>query len=541
MKAKASTLLLSLCSLLLLLTITACTNGTGSTTTTTEASVVSDGEQTLDETVFPKDKVIDVKITVDKDDFQNMLDNASSEEFKEATVDYNGQVFNNVGLRTKGNLSLISVVNNKDSDRYSLKLSFDEYVNQTIEGISKINLNNNYSDASYMREFLTYELAEAMGLPTPKYSYVNVYVNGELWGFYLAVEQIGEEYLERNFGNSYGALYKANGGTGSELNWLETMKSYTGLDLKSASSNDDILLKMLDELNNGTDYDSVLDVQEVLKFIALNTVAGNMDSYLSMTKHNYYLYEDDGLFSILPWDYNMSFGGFGGAGVLIDEPTSGKLAERPLVAKLLAVDEYKEQYHAIIKEMVEGYLADDTLAARVKEITGLISPYVKADPSSFYSYEEYEQGITTLLSFASTQVASVTQQLDGTIPSSGDGSGSGSEGGDMGGMMPPNGVGGQGGMALPNGTGQQGGMMPPNGVGGQGSMALPNGMGQQGGMMPPNGMDFGGMMPPNGMGFGFGQNAQPQGSTSEAITAGIALIILILSSVFVIFYNRRRL
>lgn len=530
MKAKASTLLLSLCSLLLLLTITACTNGTGSTTTTTEATVVSDGEQTLDETVFPKDKVIDVKITVDKDDFQNMLDNASSEEFKEATVDYNGQVFNNVGLRTKGNLSLISVVNNKDSDRYSLKLSFDEYVNQTIEGVSKINLNNNYSDASYMREFLTYELAEATGLPTPKYSYVNVYVNGELWGFYLAVEQIGEEYLERNFGNSYGALYKANGGTGSELNWLETLKSYTGLDLKSASSNDDILLKMLDELNNGTDYDSVLDVQEVLKFIALNTVAGNMDSYLSMTKHNYYLYEDDGLFSILPWDYNMSFGGFGGAGVLIDEPTSGKLAERPLVAKLLAVDEFKEQYHAIIKEMIEGYLADDTLAARVKEISELISPYVKADPSSFYSYEEYEQGITTVLSFASTQVASVTQQLDGTIPSSGDGSGSGSNGfeGGMAGM----GGGFPGGDGAPNdGANAAGGQ----GFGGGG---FPGG---QGGMMaPPNGMDFGGMMPPNGMGFG-GQNAQPQGSISEAITAGIALIILILSSVFVLFYNRRRL
>ncbi|WP_341278532.1 CotH kinase family protein [Paenibacillus sp. FSL H8-0537] len=556
MKAKASTLLLSLCFLLLLLTLTACTNGTGSTTT--EASVVSDGEQTLDETVFPKDKVIDVKITVDKDDFQNMLDNASSEEFKEATVDYNGQVFNNVGLRTKGNLSLISVVNNKDSDRYSLKLSFDEYVNQTIEGVSKINLNNNYSDASYLREFLTYELAEAMGLPTPKYSYVNVYVNGEFWGFYLAVEQIGEEYLERNFGNSYGALYKANGGTGSELNWLGTLKSYTGLDRKSASSNDDILMKMLDELNNGTDYDSVLDVQEVLKFIALNTVAGNMDSYLSMTKHNYYLYEDDGLFSILPWDYNMSFGGFGGAGVLIDEPTSGKLAERPLVAKLLAVDEYKEQYHAIIKEMIEGYLADDTLAARVKEISELISPYVKADPSSFYSYEEYEQGITTVLSFASTQVASVTQQLNGIIPSSGDGSGSGSNGfeegmGGMGGGFPggdgaPNDGANAAGGNAPNDSANAAGGNPPadgaNAAGGQGfgGGGFPGGApGGQGGMMaPPNGMDFGGMMPPNGMGFG-GQNAQPQGSISEAITAGIALIILILSGVFVLFYNRRRL
>ena len=110
-----------------------------------------------------------------------MLDNASAEEYKEASVNYNGMQFDHVGIRTKGNLSLRSVVNS-DSDRYSFKLSFDEYLNQTLNGISKINLNNNYSDASYMREFLTYELAESVGLPTPGFSYVNVYVNDELWG-----------------------------------------------------------------------------------------------------------------------------------------------------------------------------------------------------------------------------------------------------------------------------------------------------------------------------------------------------------------------
>ena len=110
-----------------------------------------------------------------------MLDNASAEEYKEASVNYNGMQFDHVGIRTKGNLSLRDVVNS-DSDRYSFKISFDEYLNQTLNGISKINLNNNYSDASYMREFLTYELADSVGLPTPGFSYVNVYVNDELWG-----------------------------------------------------------------------------------------------------------------------------------------------------------------------------------------------------------------------------------------------------------------------------------------------------------------------------------------------------------------------
>ncbi|OPA81247.1 spore coat protein CotH [Paenibacillus selenitireducens] len=581
MKTRKISILLCICAILLTLGLTGCAwNSTSSPVSSTEVtedgSIAAKNEQPLDEKVFPKDKVIDVKITVDPDDFQDMLDHASQEEFKEATVDYNGQILKNVGIRTKGNLSLSSVVNS-DSDRYSFKLSFDEYVNQTLNGISKINLNNNYSDASYMREFLSYELAEAMGLPTPKFSYVNVYVNDKLWGFYLAVEQIGDAYLERNFGNAYGALYKANGGTGSELNWLGNLKSYTGLDLKSASSNNDVLLTMLDVLNNGSDYERVLDVDEALKYIALNAVAGNMDSYLSEKKHNYYLYENKGIFSVLPWDYNMSFGGFGGSGILIDEPTSGTLADRPLVAKLLQNTAYKEKYHHIVQNMLEGYLSKEQFATRIQQISDMISTYVKADPSAFYTYDEYEKGVTQVVSFNTTQTENIAKQLDGTKASSGDGSGSGSSGfggggggrggrGEMGGDMPamaPNsnevGVNGQAQQdanANPqnNGQTQQDANAIPqnNGQAQQDGDANPqnNGQAQQGGMEPPDGFGGGGGQPPNGgpngMGGGGpggpqGQGTQQQGSATEAIATGVAIVILLLSCAFVVFYNRRRL
>lgn len=254
-----------------------------------------------------------------------------------------------------------------------------------------------------MREFLTYELAESVGLPTPKYSFVNVYVNDELKGFYLAVEQISDAYLERNFGNSYGALYKGvMTGQGSDLTWLGDDPSlYTGLVMKSDKSNDDILIDMLNELNNGTDYEKYIDVEESLKYIALNAVTANMDSYLGGNKQNYYLYEDDGVFSILPWDYNMAFGGLGSADVLIDEPTQGTLAERPLIAKLLANDEYKAKYHEIVSEMINGYLADDTFQTRMDQLDMMISSYVKADPSAFYTFEQYEEGIKSVKTFMS--------------------------------------------------------------------------------------------------------------------------------------------
>ncbi|MEK3685846.1 CotH kinase family protein [Paenibacillus sp. FSL R10-2736] len=457
MIARGKQILLILSCLLLVTAIAGCQISNPSadnsgTMTDTQNKAVSSEEQSLDTEVFPKDKVVDVKITLEPDDFQDMLDNASAEEYKTASVEYNGIQMDNVGVRTKGNLSLRSVVQMSDSDRYSFKLSFDEYVNQNLFGITKINLNNNYSDASYMREFLTYELAESMGLPVPKYSFVNIYVNGELKGFYLAVEQIGDAYLERHFGNAYGALYKGQmTGQGSDLTWLgDDASLYTGLEMKSKKSNDDILVDMLDELNNGTDYEKYIDVDDALGYIALNAVTGNMDSYLGSNKQNYYLYEDDGIFSILPWDYNMAFGGMGGSDVLIDEPTQGTLAERPLVAKLLANETYLAKYHEIVRSMLSGYLKDETFQARISEMDTMIASYVKADPSAFYTFEQYESGLESVKTFMSTMAGTVTQQLDGTIPATNDGNGSG---GGMGGAG-----GGRGGGfgAAPGGQAAQG-------------------------------------------------------------------------------------
>ncbi|GGD77210.1 CotH kinase family protein [Paenibacillus nasutitermitis] len=604
MKAKAASILICLCCLLLIAGLAGCsspvTSGVSTDSSTGENTGNTEKNQGTAESAFPKDKVVDVKITVDKDDFQDMMDNASAEEYKTASIDYNGEHFDNVAIRAKGNLSLRSVVNMPDSERYSLKISFDEYLNQTLSGISKINLNNNYSDPSYMREFLTYELAESMGLPTPYYSFVNVYVNGELWGFYLAVEQIGDAYLKRNFDNSYGALYKGvMTGAGSDLTWLgDDPDSYTGLVLKSDKSDDDILIDMLNELNNGTDYEKYLDVEESLKYIALNIATANMDSYLGFNKQNYYLYDDDGVFSILPWDYNMAFGGFGSSSVMIDEPTQGALAERPLAAKLLAVDEYKAEYHDILQKMVDGYLADETFQARVKELTSLISPYVKADPSSFYTYEEYEAGVTALTAFNTKQVKSLAQQLDGTLPSAGDGSGSGMGSmGAMGGMGGGRGQGGPGGQNVAgaqDGQNAQGGQpaagaqagqdaqggqpaagaqagqdaqggqpaagaqagqnaqdgQPAAGAqagqdaqGGQPADGAQGGPGGFGGQMgpPPGGFGGGGMGGPGDFGGPGGQGAQQTGSTSAAITTGVAVVILLLACLFVIFYKRKRL
>jgi spore coat protein H len=86
----------------------------------------------------------------------------------------------------------------------------------------------------------------------------------------------------------------------------------------------------------------MMDVDEFLRFVAVESLLSNMDSPL-MTGHNYYLYLDPrtGKFVHLPWDMNEAFGGFRGAGspseqmdLSVDQPFSrgNRLAERVLEA-----------------------------------------------------------------------------------------------------------------------------------------------------------------------------------------------------------------
>lgn len=348
---------------------------------------------------FDKNKVIDIQILLSEEAFADMMENPSKEEYKQANVVVNGEKVDNVGFRVKGNSSLMSVASS-ESKRFSFKIDFDQYIDgQSLDGLTKLNLNNSYSDPSYMREYLSYSLLDEMNIPTPAYCYANIYINGENAGLYLAVEGIEESFVQRYFGENYGNLYKPEG-EGSDLVYIDdNIKSYNGisavLELKNGS--EAALLNMIKALNKGENLEKYIDVDEVLRYFAVNTVLVNMDSYQGNFKHNYYLYEEDGVFKILPWDYNMSFGGFGMGGqnasteLYIDQPVSGTTMEaRPLISKLLEIPEYKELYHKYIDEFIKGSFAADKMSAEIDKVADMIRPYLEKDNTKFYTMEQFE-------------------------------------------------------------------------------------------------------------------------------------------------------
>jgi spore coat protein CotH len=405
--------------------------------------------------VFQADKVVEVRLEMSNASLKALRNNPMADEYQQGNIVYHGVRLDDVAIRTKGTSSLMTAAMDPESNRYSFKVDFNYYVSgQDLAGIQKMNFNNGFSDPTFMREILSYNLMRALDVPAPRCTFVNLYINDELIGLYTAVEQVDDEFVEDNFEQGDGDLYNAE--PWSDLLWNGgSINDYPTLALKTNedTSNHSALITMLDELNNGSDYESVMDVNEVLRYFAVNTVLVSLDSYQGMFGHNYYLYEENGIFRIIPWDYNMSFGAFNiGCDrthiieFMIDEPTCGNLEDRPLIAKLLEDPAYLAIYHNYLNELITGPFAPATMDQVIDDTADLIREFVYADPTKFYTAADFEEALTDdlttdfnvvpiaefntgfrhiigLKTFVNERVASVQDQLDGLAPASGDGSG----------------------------------------------------------------------------------------------------------------------
>ncbi len=192
------------------------------------------------------------------------------------------------------------------------------------------------------------------------------------------------------------------------------------------SNNDkDRLIASLKALNEGENIEDVVNVDEVIRYFVVHNFTCNFDSYTGSMIHNYYLYEKDGQLSMIPWDYNLAFGGFQNTedatalvNYPIDDPVSGgTIDSRPMLAWIFANEEYTEMYHQYFAEFISDFFDSGYFEEMIDEVHDLIAPYVEKDPTKFCTYEEFETGISTLKEFCLLRAKSISGQLNGSIPS----------------------------------------------------------------------------------------------------------------------------
>lgn len=419
-----------------------------------EASMVLD--EYVNEIVYPENEVIEVNISIDQSDLDHLIENASDELIYSCDITYNGITLYNVAIRAKGNSSLRSVVE-ENGDRFSYNIDLNYYIDQDLYGIDKLILNNLYMDPTMIAEYIAYEALDSLDATSSRTTFTALYINDEYYGLYLSVEQVGNEFLDANFGNSDGELYKPEINNGADLDYISDNRAdYSGLINENLSdTSEDTILDLITAINTGEGLEEIFNVDGFLKYLAVSTFVVHLDSYQGGMFHNYYLYNSDGTYEWIAWDLNMAFNGFPMANLtdqeaikyLIDEPTTGSLSNYPLIETILNDDNFLSIYHSYLQELIDNYFDQDTFQVKVLELYQLIDNYVKTDTNSFYTYQEFTDAIFTdsesqlsLLTFVNERSANVQSQLLGEIDSTNNGQGNISSSSQNPGQMPGNNV-----------------------------------------------------------------------------------------------------
>ncbi len=178
------------------------------------------------------------------------------------------------------------------------------------------------------------------------------------------------------------------------------------------------LIQSLKALSGG-DAQEAVDLDQVLRYFVVHNYVVNGDSYTGSMVHNYYLYEKDGLLSLIPWDYNLAFGTFqgGDSSGAVNDPIDSPLSvsgdgDRPMADWIFASPEYTDLYH----QYFEDFLRTADPAGIIAEARALIAPYVERDPTKFCTLAEFQAGVSALETFCALRTESVSGQLSGAIP-----------------------------------------------------------------------------------------------------------------------------
>jgi spore coat protein CotH len=245
-------------------------------------------------------------------------------EWHECTILFEGKVWNHVGIRYKGNSSLMSAAS-QENGKYSYKLDFDQFEkqyaetkNQRFYGFKQLNLINNFKDPSLMREKIASDLLREFGIPAAMTSFYVVYIdngNGpQFAGIYTMVEEIDNTVIKTQFKSKKGNLYKPEGRAATFAFGTFNKDEMNLKSKKNKSTYEDVeklynILHSETRISNPvlwrTQLEEVFDVFTFLKWLASKNVIENWDSY-GQSPRNYYLYNnpENKLLTWIPWDNN---------------------------------------------------------------------------------------------------------------------------------------------------------------------------------------------------------------------------------------------
>ncbi len=343
-------------------------------------------------------------------------------------VKINGVLIDSVGVKYKGNSSYDSAYK-----KNPLHIALDEFKDNNYQGYTDIKLSNAYADPSMIREVLSYHILGNY-MDCPKANFVQLYINGKHIGVYSNDESINKKFCAAKFGSSGNTFVKCNPtilptpAIKSNLKYInaDSNSYYNYYELKSKKGWND-LVKLCDTISNyATNIENNVDMDRAIWMLAFNNVFVNLDSYSGAFSQNYYLYKDNNnRFLPIVWDLNMSFGAFPFVGNL--NTSMGTLsvtnmqqlsptihatdAYWPLINAVMNNAVYKRKYVAHMRSILNEFFANNAYVTLANQMQALIDTAVLADSNKFFSYSQFQNGLTTNSVFGTYLVPGISNLM----------------------------------------------------------------------------------------------------------------------------------
>jgi spore coat protein CotH len=385
--------------------------------------------QTQDE-FFSDDTVQELQLTVSRRDWQLLKDHADLDIYYAADLRWRGLVARNVGIRSRGNTT-------RNGIKPGLRVDINRYLSQQeFLGLKAFALDNAYSDPSVLRERLTMKMFARLGLPAPREAHVRLFVNGSFAGVYVLIESIDRTFIERVFGAAEAEI--EGGGHLFEYRWVRpyyfedlgpALEAYAELftpkthESGSMSSIFAPLREMIRAINQSPDdqfasvVEAHLELSSFMKYLAVENFMAEEDGFAGLWGvHNFYLYRPShGLpAQLIPWDQDYTFEA---ADLSIDFGVEANVLAR----RTMRIPDLRRLYLDSLLDCAR--VAEETdvgdsrgwLEREVDRQALQIAPSVAEDPFVPFTFHEFENEVSRLLSFARARPGFVRSEVASAI------------------------------------------------------------------------------------------------------------------------------
>ena len=315
-----------------------------------------------------------------------------------ASVYFDGRFYDNIFVRKRGGAT------NGSSQKFDFNKGDGLYINEEMPSVGEINMNAQGSDSTYVRQTLAFEAYAQAGNASCNSALWYMQINGTFDRIGVFIEQVDEDFLDRNGYDPDSDLYKFVQRGNLDPVFFDTI---TGIEKKTGDKSDlSTVQALVAGLNRRSSTDrrryviDNIDLPQVLNYLAVRSITQDADD----VRKNFYGYVDsrgDQRWRIFPWDKDWTFGITGDGGTHLrhpffgDEEHSKQNADQWNVLYDVLFEEqttqrlYLRRLRTVMEEILQlstTPLAERYFENRAAEIIAPASPPLGSSVSSINSY-----------------------------------------------------------------------------------------------------------------------------------------------------------